>query len=755
MGRGSGPDSADEITVDAVTATLAPFIFEEIKQKSLNSLHYHENVISLFLSTERLAMKKIIYVFLAILIFLSPGLFAQGRGLSLLVKDLGPNTRAGRQYLLLVAIDKYKSWPPLKNPVNDAREIKEILTSRYFIDETIELYDESATKANIIKTFESLQSRLQVNDSLLVVYAGHGHIDKTTNSGFWIPVNAGTDKYEQANWLPNTQIRGLISNIKAIHLLIVSDSCFSGDLLNSSRGLPDEINIEYFKRSYNRISRQILTSGASETVPDESEFARMFKMALLKNNSTYYDPLMLFNEIRLGVRGSMPMFGNLKDTGHQEGASFLLFLKEETPKEAANIEEPVKVEPKKVEKKNEVVAKAETKKDATTATARDVIFSDEFDGPGLDQRWSWVRQTAAGWSLKSTPGFLTITAANGDLFRSKNDCRNLLFTETGASDFSLETRLDFSPWENFHQAGLIVYQDDDNYVRLSVVYTEERKIEILNEVKGEPVYVNASFLRSPVTLRLVKQGNTYTGYYSPDGINFKLLDTVSNNLGSTPKAGLAAFNNSALTSAPARFDYFRLAKVPAVSELFFDGFDKLALDKRWHWVRENPSDWSLGTRPGSLAILGGNGDLWEKRNDNRNILLTDVKAGDFTIETKVDIITVENFQLAGVIIYVNDDNYVRVSVTHNERRHVEIVNEVRGVFTYTKIPFAGNPAFLRLEKHGDTFFGYASEDGKNFTVISKMVNSLSGQLKIGLISNNTEANSRVTAYFDYCRLFVP
>jgi hypothetical protein len=37
---------------------------------------------------------------------------------------------------------------------------------------------------------------------------------------------------------------------------------------------------------------------------------------------------MLYNQIRLGVKGTTPLFGDLKDSGHQEGSSFLLFLRE-------------------------------------------------------------------------------------------------------------------------------------------------------------------------------------------------------------------------------------------------------------------------------------------------------------------------------------------------------------------------------------------------------------------------------------------
>ena len=126
---------------------------------------------------------------------------------------------------------------PLKNPVKDARGIRDILKHRYLIDEVIELFKEDDNKANIIKTFAELKDKVSQDDSVLVFYAGHGHLNKNTETGFWIPVNGGTDIYEQSNWLPNTQIRGLISQIQSDHILLISDSCFAGDNLNTTRSI--------------------------------------------------------------------------------------------------------------------------------------------------------------------------------------------------------------------------------------------------------------------------------------------------------------------------------------------------------------------------------------------------------------------------------------------------------------------------------------------------------------------------------------
>ena len=275
-------------------------------------------------------------------LFLSVGsfLFCQGsdlRGLKVVINQLeGPTAAVGKQYAVLIAIDKYENWMALRNPVKDAQEIKDILARRYYITDFTELYDLDATKAGIIKLFNNLISVTRPEDSVLIFYAGHGYLDKGSNTGFWIPVDGGMDLYQQANWLPNSQIRGFISNLKARHVALLADSCFSGEILNPTRGIAPTITEEYFKNAYARVCRQVLTSGASESVPDESPFTRQLKLALEGNTAAYLDPLMLYSQIRLGVKGTTPLFGDLKDSGHQEGASFILFLRQPTGTESVD-----------------------------------------------------------------------------------------------------------------------------------------------------------------------------------------------------------------------------------------------------------------------------------------------------------------------------------------------------------------------------------------------------------------------------------
>lgn len=191
----------------------------------------------------------------------------------------------------------------------------------------MELYDKKATKQNIIRLFHRLQKEIKTADSLLIYYPGHGYFDEITNSGYLIPTDSSENNFTQQNWISNSQIKGLISKIKATHILLITDSCFSGNILSMNRGLSLTIDNDYFRKAYTRNSRQVLTSGAREFVPDNSESALCLQQFLEKNQQPVIDPMMIYNEIRLCVSKTTPLLGNLIGIGHQEGGSFLLFSK--------------------------------------------------------------------------------------------------------------------------------------------------------------------------------------------------------------------------------------------------------------------------------------------------------------------------------------------------------------------------------------------------------------------------------------------
>lgn len=174
-------------------------------------------------------------------------------GLELVVRELtGGAASVGNQYFVLIAIDRYRDWNPLQNPVKDAREIKEILQRRYYApaEDFLDLYDEKATKEGIFRLFTSLVESTKPEDSVAIFYSGHGHLDKTSDTGFWIPADGGRDQTAQENWITNSQIRGYLRKIKARHVVLIVDSCFSGDMLDLTRGPAPTTTDDYFSKAY-------------------------------------------------------------------------------------------------------------------------------------------------------------------------------------------------------------------------------------------------------------------------------------------------------------------------------------------------------------------------------------------------------------------------------------------------------------------------------------------------------------------------
>jgi len=279
-------------------------------------------------------MKKT-YIFFLICFFTMFSVTAQSRG-GELEKSQGSNATVvtvGKQWAVFIAIDQYSEWDPLLYPVKDAREIKSILLENYYIDEVKELYNNDASAAAIRRLFIELQEKTGINDSVFVFHAGHGINEEKTSTSAWIPYDAGKDIAEQKNWLSHKQLRSLLDSIKAKHIFLISDSCYSGDLLDARRGM-SEIVIDY-PAAYNALSRQAMSSGASEEVDDISEFASRLKSTLLRTETPYLTPDTLLSQIKdvqtARKLRTLPLLAVIPGSRHQLGGSFLFFRKNPNP----------------------------------------------------------------------------------------------------------------------------------------------------------------------------------------------------------------------------------------------------------------------------------------------------------------------------------------------------------------------------------------------------------------------------------------
>nr|BFF20763.1 hypothetical protein GCM10025730_42840 [Promicromonospora thailandica] len=194
--------------------------------------------------------------------------------------------------------------------------------------------------------------------------------------------------------------------------------------------------------------------------------------------------------------------------------------------------------------------------------------ADEFDGDALDGcRWDVVREDPAGYRV--TGGALEIDTTATDIYTGNNTgTPNIVVQDLPDDDWTVETRVDGSDFDQqYQQGGLIVYGDDDNYVKLDLVTDNAagspvaQRLELRSEVGSvvQDPQPNVNELTSGVWhLRLSKVGSTFTGEYSADGEEWTALgQPVTHDGLEGARVGLFALGAAQQSAATASFDYFR------------------------------------------------------------------------------------------------------------------------------------------------------------------------------------------------------
>lgn len=204
-------------------------------------------------------------------------------------------------------------------------------------------------------------------------------------------------------------------------------------------------------------------------------------------------------------------------------------------------------------------------------------WGDGFDEPALNPAWWWVREDDTHWSLTARPGWLRITTQPGGLFEQANDLHNILLRSVPVGDWDLRVLSAFTPTENFQSAGLILYGDDDNYLRFGRGFCDLGPpgcpgdgLYFDLEEDGQTVGTNRALALTeagPLWLRLTRRGQVYSASHSADGITWSSVGTHTTSGWLPVGLGLYSGGNVGQTGdAPADFDRVLLSVI--ASQLF-------------------------------------------------------------------------------------------------------------------------------------------------------------------------------------------
>jgi beta-xylosidase len=200
---------------------------------------------------------------------------------------------------------------------------------------------------------------------------------------------------------------------------------------------------------------------------------------------------------------------------------------------------------------------------AASLAASSVTWTDNFSTTSFDSRWSWVREAPTHWSLTARPGFLRLTTQ-----QTFSNVNNLLVQNAPVGDYEIQSRVVFTPTEDFQIAGLLVYQDDLNSLTLGRAFCDVPPPTCVNNgicfdrVEGGSFvgsnYAMTTTVQGDAYLRLTRRGTVYTGYVSTDGTNWTLVGVHTVTITPT-EIGLKASNQiQGATEISADFDFFTL-----------------------------------------------------------------------------------------------------------------------------------------------------------------------------------------------------
>jgi uncharacterized caspase-like protein len=238
-------------------------------------------------------------------------------------------------HALVIGINYYKTSPPLGYAVNDAVAVATALSGLFhFPKEKVHLLlDSEATHSAILDHFLSFAcDGTEVNDRLVVFFAGHGHTVRSSRGEIGYLVPSDGDCHNLASLIRWDELTRNADLIEAKHILFLMDACYGG--LAIMRAIRPG-SMRFLKDMMLRRSRQVLTAGKADEMvadrggplPNHSVFTGHLLKAL-EGNAASPEGLLTANGVVSYVYQSVARDPGSKQTphfGYLEGDGDLIF----------------------------------------------------------------------------------------------------------------------------------------------------------------------------------------------------------------------------------------------------------------------------------------------------------------------------------------------------------------------------------------------------------------------------------------------
>lgn len=239
-------------------------------------------------------VKSTLFLFGLVLFAITAVVYAQYKGPGFSGDTPSQANWYSNSVAFVVGIDSYSNgWGRLSAGVSDAKKMASALRSRGFT--VFELYDRQATMPAIVKNLRKAARQTNSGDRFIFYYSGHGHTELSAfdnaETGYLVPVEGHSG--DPSGYIPMRQIKEEIMNhCKAKHVLVVVDSCFSGNLLTRS-SIPTAPVADYL----NKKGIYGITAGMANQVAVDGLFTNVLVEGLNGNADFNNDGYITFKEL--------------------------------------------------------------------------------------------------------------------------------------------------------------------------------------------------------------------------------------------------------------------------------------------------------------------------------------------------------------------------------------------------------------------------------------------------------------------------
>jgi glucose/arabinose dehydrogenase/PKD repeat protein len=269
--------------------------------------------------------------------------------------------------------------------------------------------------------------------------------------------------------------------------------------------------------------------------------------------------------------------------------------------------------------------------------------SDQFAGDALDDdRWDVVRRDDTRLSVSN--GALNLVSAPQDIFQGETGLPNIVLQdlpEGGAAPWSITTEVTWDPTQNYQNAGLIVYQDDDNYIKTGMVWSGGRAFELIKETNGTASFdgnAPAGTVPSRFFLRYVStDGTSLQSAFSADGVDWTTIGTTDLEGIENPRVGVyaTASTQAGVGQPTAAFHSVAIDPERAECSCLTDEFDGTELDGKWTPLRWDEDRDDPVVDGGNLVFPLGKFGFDRLRPGPATILGQPIPDGDWSVTAKI------------------------------------------------------------------------------------------------------------------------